>query len=163
MINNNIVIMMARVMMVIMTMIVTFLSQKVRKGLLTENYSLHSRAFSGFRGWADDGEEEGDEVEIRMSMMMIQIILMMILVVVMIENNMKLDIFLPNNQMLLDKNCYSPNLKSSSTPNMYNALRTLYIQTSHQGGSRKQHGAGGRLGGEGALLGGFRLHCKKHY
>ena len=24
--------------------------------------SLSSRAFSGFRGWADDGEEEGDEV-----------------------------------------------------------------------------------------------------
>ena len=24
--------------------------------------SLFSRAFSGFRGWADDGEEEGDEV-----------------------------------------------------------------------------------------------------
>ena len=62
MINNNIVIMMARVMMVIMTMKVTFLSQKVRKGLLTDYYSLHSRAFSGFRGWADDGEEEGDEV-----------------------------------------------------------------------------------------------------
>ena len=90
----NIVIMMARVMMVIMTMIVTFLSQKVRKGL-TDYYSLHSRAFSGFRGWADDGEEEGDEVdyvdddidvgddegeeegdevEIMMSMTMIQII-----------------------------------------------------------------------------------------
>ena len=24
--------------------------------------SIFSRAFSGFRGWADDGEEEGDEV-----------------------------------------------------------------------------------------------------
>ena len=82
-------------MMVIKTMMVTFLSQKVRKGLLTDYYSLHSRAFSGFRGWADDGEEEGDEVdyvdddidvgddegeeegdevEIMMSMTMIQII-----------------------------------------------------------------------------------------
>ena len=89
----NIVMMVTRVMMVIMTMIVTFLSQKVRKGLLTDYYSPHSRAFSGFRGWADDGEEEGDEVEIMMSMMMIQMILMMM------GNNMKLDIFLANNQM----------------------------------------------------------------
>ena len=56
--------------MVIKTMMVTFLSQKVRKGL-TDYYSLHSRAFSGFRGWADDGEEEGDEVEIMMMLMMI--------------------------------------------------------------------------------------------
>ena len=62
----NIVMMVTRVM----TMMVTFLSQKVGKGL-TDYYSLHSRAFSGFRGWADDGEEEGDEVEIMMSMMMI--------------------------------------------------------------------------------------------
>ena len=88
----NIVIMMARVMMVIMTMIVTFLSQKVRKGLLTDYYSPHSRAFSGFRGWADDGEEEGDEVEIMKSVMMIQMILMVILVVMMMGNKMKLDI-----------------------------------------------------------------------
>ena len=76
----NIVMMVTRVMMVIMTMIVTFLSQKVRKGLLTDYYSPHSRAFSGFRGWADDGEEEGDEVEIMMSMTMIQMILVVILV-----------------------------------------------------------------------------------
>ena len=78
-------------MMVIKTMMVTFLSQKVRKGL-TDYYSLHSRAFSGFRGWADDGEEEGDEVEIMMSMTMIQMILMVILVVMMMGNKMKLDI-----------------------------------------------------------------------
>ena len=66
----NLVMMVTRVIMVIMTMMLTILSKKVRKGL-TDYYPLHSRAFSGFRGWADDGEEEGDEVEIMMMLMVI--------------------------------------------------------------------------------------------
>ena len=79
----NIVMMVMREVMVIMTMMVTFLSQKVRKGL-TDYYSLQSRAFSGFRGWADDGEEEGDEVEIMMMLMMIYMLVMMMLVMMML-------------------------------------------------------------------------------
>ena len=36
----------------------------------------------------------------------IMMMMMMMLVVMMMGNNMKLDIFLPNNQMLLDTNCF---------------------------------------------------------